>query len=66
MLEQKTIYQSPSLKQFSSFEEMDEDTAMKMASISPIEHLKNASELIIGVYKEILKQPMSKRIKFKE
>lgn len=62
----EAAYQKRGLRQFSSFEEMNEDEAKQMTAIAPIEHLKNASELIKSLYADELKQPMNKHIKFRE
>ncbi|WP_116876488.1 hypothetical protein [Terrimonas sp.] len=66
MAKSKSSYSNYRIKQFSSFEEMDEDKAKQMAVILPVEHLKNTTKLIKNIYDEKLKQPMSKRIKFKK
>lgn len=66
MLEPEAIYKKSSLKQFSSFEEMNEAHTKELASITPIEHLKNVANLIKKLYTEELKRPMTKKIKFKE
>lgn len=66
MSEPEAIYKRSRLKQFSSFEEMNEADAKEMALIGPIEHLKNTVIRIKNMYAEELKKPMNKKIKFKE
>ncbi len=66
MSEPEGIYKNSSLKQFSSFEEMNEADAKEMALISPMEHLKNTVIRIKNMYAEELKKPMNKKIKFDE
>ncbi len=48
-----------------SFAEMNEADAKEMASLSPEQHLANATKLTKELYKEELKKPMDKKINFK-
>jgi hypothetical protein len=52
------------IQSFTSFEDMNEVDAKKMANISATEHLQNATLLIKKVYAEQLKKPMNKNLKF--
>ena len=59
------VYKKNSINTFTSFEEMNEAEAKVMASISPINHLQNATTLIKKIYAEELKNLMNKKIIFK-
>lgn len=57
--EPQVSYKSASAKSvyaFSSFEELEEHEARYMASLSPLEHLRNATALIKRVFAEDLKK----------
>lgn len=51
---------------FESFEQAREADAKRMAELSPVEHLRNATLLIQRLYGEELKLPVSKKIRFCE
>jgi len=52
------------MKIFISFEESNEADAKEMAKLTENQHLKNANQLIKTIYKEALKKPIDKRLKF--
>ena len=64
--EPETAYKKNSLKTFSSFDEANEADAKEMAQLSPEEHFKNATALTKRIFENELKQPMDKKIKFRE
>lgn len=60
------IYQTQyQVRQFNSFEEMNEGDAQEMTAISPIIHLQNATRVAKKIFSEELKKPIDKTIKFK-
>ena len=52
-------YETKRLHFFNSFEEMEEADARQMASINPLDHLKNVTELIKRIYAKELKKKMT-------
>ncbi|MFM2339071.1 MAG: hypothetical protein RL115_2264, partial [Bacteroidota bacterium] len=60
-----TLYQKRSLKTFSTFEEADEENARINAQLSPEEHIKNVTERIQKIHADELKNPMNKKLKFR-
>lgn len=62
--EPATTYQL-TLKKFDSFEEMNEADAKIKANMSPQQHIANVTERIKEMYKDELKNPMNKELKFK-
>ena len=63
--EPEAVYKKSGLKKFDSFEEMNDADAQSAASIRPLDHLKNTTELIKKIYSDELKDPFDKKIKFK-
>ncbi len=57
-------YRNHKMKIFISFEESNEADAKEMAKLTENQHLKNANQLIKTIYKEALKKPIDKRLKF--
>lgn len=53
------------LKQFNSFEELNEADAQIKANIAPQQHIANVTQRINEMYKDELKTPMDKNLKFR-
>lgn len=51
------------LKKLNFFEEMNEVDAQSAANISPLDHLKNTTEIIKKIYEKELKKPFDKKNK---
>lgn len=64
--EPEAIYQTKKMQFFDSTTEINKSDAETMAAISPEQHLKNVTELNANIFSEKLKQPMDKRLKFRE
>lgn len=63
--EPETIYQKTSMRAFGTHEEMNEVNAKEMATLSPAEHLQNATDLTKKLFAEELRKPMDKKIRFR-
>ncbi|MFT4095167.1 MAG: HNH endonuclease domain-containing protein [Niabella sp.] len=67
LAEPEVIYETKkhTLQKFDSFEEMNEADAKSAAETTPLEHLKQTTELIKQVYAKELENPSDKKIKFR-
>lgn len=64
--EPEAIYQTKKMQFFDSTTQMNESDAETMAAITPEQHLKNVTELNANIFSEKLKQPMDKKLKFRD
>ena len=63
--EPKSYYKKNNINTFTSFEDAEEAMAKEKANTSPEQHIINTTERIKEIYKEELKTPMDKNIKFR-
>ena len=64
--EPEMTYTRPSIRFFSSFEEMNAADITEMAGFTPLQNFLQATQMILSFYAAELQKPMDKKIHFRK
>ncbi len=64
--EPESNYRKPTIRFFTSFEEMNEADIIEMAGFTPVQNFEQVTQMILSFYKEELQKPLDKKIHFRK